>query len=102
MLEESRKAVRRVVNRAGVVKSGENELMIVLRNVSELGACVRLMGSGQIPDEFRLLIPLEKIDAECAVVWRRGRDCGVQFKEPIVLRDSLGRGQGAQQDADAF
>lgn len=79
MVQEARAAKRRPTNRAGVITTGEKEMMVVLRDTSKTGACVRVVGSGQLPDTFRLSSPMEKIDAHCTVVWRRGRDCGVKF-----------------------
>lgn len=72
-------AVRRPVNHAGLAKTGDKELMVILRDVSDIGACVRVIGSGTIPDHFHLVVPMEKIDHPCTVIWRRGRECGVEF-----------------------
>ncbi len=79
MADEARKENRQLTNRAGIIKFGDRELTVVLRNTSEDGACVRSVGTGSIPDRFRLVAPMEKIDADCVVIWRRGRDCGVKF-----------------------
>lgn len=80
MAAETRKENRHPTNRAGLIKAGDRELTVVLRNMSEKGACVRSVGTGRIPDRFRLVAPMEKIDTDCVVVWRRGRDCGVKFE----------------------
>lgn len=80
MTVESRTLNRQPTNRAGIIKAGDKELMVVLRNSSEDGACVRPVGTATIPDRFRLIAPMEKIDADCVVIWRRGRDCGVKYE----------------------
>ena len=79
MTGESRATNRRPTNRAGIAISDGKEITVVLRDSSEDGACVRPVGSGVIPDRFRLVAPMEKIDTDCVVTWRRGRDCGVKF-----------------------
>lgn len=76
---EQRTASRQLNNRAGVAKVEDKEITIVLRNTSDEGACVRPVGSARIPDRFRLVVAMEKIDADCVVIWRRGRDCGIRF-----------------------
>lgn len=82
MVADARTTKRQLTNRAGTAKAGDKEVTVVLRNMSVDGACVRPVGSGSIPDRFRLVAPMEKIDAQCRVIWRRGRDCGVKFEEP--------------------
>ncbi len=74
------RAKRRPTNQPGVITAGDREMTILLRDSSETGARLRAIGSSQIPDRFRLVSPMEKIDADCVVVWRRGRDCGVKFE----------------------
>lgn len=81
MSVEHRENSRQLSNRAGIAKSNDREVTVVLRNTSHSGACVRPVGSGSIPDRFRLVVPMEKIDADCVVVWRRGRDCGIRFDD---------------------
>ena len=71
---------RQPSNRAGVARADDKEVTVVLRNTSDLGACLRPIGSGTIPDRFRLVVAMEKIDSECVVVWRRGRDCGIRYE----------------------
>lgn len=77
---EQQTASRQLNNRAGVAKVEDKEITVVLRNASDEGACVRPVGSAHIPDRFRLVVPMEKIDSECVVIWRRGRDCGIRFE----------------------
>jgi hypothetical protein len=76
---EARRSRRRVTNRAGIAKAPDKDIMVLLRDKSQTGARIRIVGSGHIPDSFRLVSLMEKIDADCTVVWRRGRDCGVKF-----------------------
>lgn len=76
---EARRSRRQVTNRAGTAKAADKDITVLLRDKSDTGARIRIVGSGHIPDTFRLVSQMEKIDAKCTVVWRRGRDCGVKF-----------------------
>lgn len=80
MSVEQRADSRQVSNRAGIARVGQKEITVVLRNTSDDGACVRAVGNGRIPDRFRLVVAMEKIDTDCVVMWRRGRDCGIRFE----------------------
>lgn len=53
---------------------------LFLRDLSATGARIKIVGQAQIPDRFRLIVPMEKVDKPCVVVWRRGTDCGVEFE----------------------
>ncbi|MGE0024905.1 MAG: PilZ domain-containing protein [Hyphomicrobium sp.] len=79
MVKQGR-AARRPTNRAGTVTIDGKEHAVLLRDLSATGARLRLAAAGALPDRFRLVAPLEKVNAECVVVWRRGVDCGVRFE----------------------
>jgi len=70
---------RSATNAAGLAKFDGKEVPVVLRDRSPDGAKLRPLGKAALPDTFKLLIPLEKIDVACTVIWRRGSDCGVKF-----------------------
>jgi len=80
MTKIARTTARKRTNKAGIIKSAGKELTVLLRDLSDTGARMRLVSPGTIPDRFKLVAPLEKIDADCVVVWRRGSDCGVRFE----------------------
>jgi hypothetical protein len=77
---EARKYRRKPTNNAGIARFDGKECPLLLRDLSAAGARIRIVGAAQIPDRFRLIVPMEKIDKPCVVVWRRGSDCGVQFE----------------------
>lgn len=79
MTHQPRHAPRRPTNKAGIIKAGSREYAVLLRDATETGARLRLVGSPEIPERFQLVSALEKIDAACEVVWRRGSDVGVKF-----------------------
>jgi hypothetical protein len=79
-MTDARAKRRRPTNAGGLAKFDGKELALMLRDRSEGGARVRPVGSTKLPDRFRLVVPLEKIDSNCVVMWRRGSDCGVKFE----------------------
>jgi hypothetical protein len=50
-----------------------------VRDVSETGARISCQDPAAVPNEFRLLIPHDKLIRDVRVMWRRGDTCGVQF-----------------------
>lgn len=80
MPKDIRVSARRPTNRAGIIKTGEKELMVLLRDASATGARLRLAKPYDVPDRFTLVAAMEKINAECVVIWRRGNDLGVRFE----------------------
>lgn len=79
MAQTPRLQRRKPTNASGVAKFDGKEVVVLLRDRSESGARLRSTG-GPLPDRFRLVIPLEKINTDCVVVWRRASDCGVRFE----------------------
>jgi hypothetical protein len=58
---------------------GLTAIPCVIRNFSIAGANLTDIGSGVLPDEFDLQIPLRATSYRVAVVWRREDSCGVRF-----------------------
>jgi hypothetical protein len=71
---------RKATNSAGLGRFDGKEVPVFLRDQSASGARLRVMGSMALPERFRLVVQLERIDRNCFVVWRRGSDCGVRFE----------------------
>ena len=80
MTQKNRQTSRRPTNKAGVIHAHGKDYTVVLRDASSVGARLRLLRSVELPDRFTFSAPLEKIDATCRVVWRRGNDIGVTFE----------------------
>lgn len=80
MAQKERIAKRRPTNKAGLIKADGKELPILLRDASATGARVRLVTPTDVPERFTLVAPMEKINATCTVVWRRGNDLGLRFE----------------------
>ncbi len=70
---------RKRTNTAGLIAIDGKECPVVLRDASQAGVRLRLTRPLDLPERFKLSVPMEKIDAECILVWRRGNDIGVKF-----------------------
>lgn len=84
--KESRVAKRRRTNNAGIIRSGEKEFPVLLRDASATGARVRLVKPCELPEHVTFVSSLEKIDRPCVVVWRRGNDIGLKFETPVAAK----------------
>ncbi|MCC7253873.1 PilZ domain-containing protein [Hyphomicrobium sp.] len=77
--KDSRRTKRRRTNNAGILRTGEKEFAVLLRDASQTGARVRLVIPCDVPEQVTLVSSMEKINAACTVVWRRGNDLGLRF-----------------------
>jgi hypothetical protein len=51
----------------------------VVRNLSDMGACLELKRPAEMPDNFTLTIKPEYLKRSCLVVWRDAHRIGVRF-----------------------
>ena len=77
--KEARIAKRRRTNNAGIIKVGNKEHPVLLRDASTTGARVRLVNTAELPERVLFVAAMEKINAPCLVVWRRGNNLGLKF-----------------------
>jgi hypothetical protein len=71
---------RRMLKSAKIAYSDRHvTLNCMVRDISATGAKLRVEGSVTAPDTFELLIPLDGMEANCEVVWRKEADIGVRF-----------------------
>jgi hypothetical protein len=82
---------KRVASRNRIVRNGKivfaNFKMILdctMRDISDTGAKVIAMQPAQVPDQFRLILITDQVMRDAKVVWRRGREIGVEFEGPAV------------------
>lgn len=77
----ARSADRRRTLKAGLIAySGRHvTLRCAVRDISETGARLLVDGSIGAPDTFELIIDMDGVEADCRVVWRRGKEVGVVF-----------------------
>lgn len=61
-----------VFNRAGGITG-------LVRNISQTGAMLEVESVLDVPDEFTLLIEVDRFKRQCRVVWRQPTRLGVKF-----------------------
>ncbi|MGZ9103911.1 MAG: PilZ domain-containing protein [Rhodoplanes sp.] len=83
ILKDRRSSPRRKQLKAGVVvfNARRSPITCRVRDISETGARIEVE-QALVPDTFQLVIDLDGLEAECAVVWRRGSLIGVMFTSP--------------------
>ena len=79
--EESRRAARRNVSRAGRISFAREQLTCSVRNISATGAALHGANLAGIPDKFTLVLEMESAARLCAVVWRKHQQVGVRFDQ---------------------
>jgi hypothetical protein len=52
----------------------------MVRNVSATGAAIEAANLADIPDSFKLVLDMETAVRNCAVVWRKATQIGVEFR----------------------
>ncbi len=52
---------------------------VLVRNISDAGAALRIMDSRHLPTPFRLSVQSAGIARKAQIVWKNGRDVGVAF-----------------------
>jgi hypothetical protein len=85
---DGRLSPRRRVLKAGIIafNNRHSTLSCTVRDLSAVGARLRLDGSVSAPDTFELVIELDGLEAPCQVMWRRAPDIGVKFlSEPRMV-----------------
>jgi hypothetical protein len=80
-LQERRRVVRRRTLKTGEIATSERLVTFpcAIRNISDLGAQLRLSGTVLVPDTFELIVQLDGLEADCRVIWHEGMDLGVAF-----------------------
>jgi hypothetical protein len=66
------------VNEISIGRTGIIEC--VVRDISEIGACLKVRILIDIPDTFNLLMASEQTPRPCRIVWRNERQMGVKFQ----------------------
>ncbi len=79
--DEDRSTSRhKVLKRGKIIYAGHNfEVDCQIRDLSETGAKLRLLGEVTVPSCFEFVILPEKITKISQVCWRNGRDLGIRF-----------------------
>ncbi|AKR54480.1 pilus assembly protein PilZ [Youhaiella tibetensis] len=79
-MEERRRAQRHRTLKGGsiVFNEGRSAIDCTVRNLSEIGANLRVTSVVGIPDEFILQMS-DKTTRDCRVSWRKATELGVAF-----------------------
>ena len=82
--DNNRHAPRRRVLKSGLVAFNQRHatLSCAVRDLSDTGALLRLSEVAHVPQRFELIVELDGLEADCEMIWRRGRDIGVRFSAP--------------------
>ena len=77
---ETRVAPRVRVMKAAKINYGGDKHPCVIRDISSTGAALEFSDLIRIPDEFTLMMPEERLNLSCRVVWRSQYRVGVTFE----------------------
>jgi hypothetical protein len=93
VMDERRKIQRHRTLKAGTItfrRDGGFDCRV--RNLSPAGACLEVASQVGIPDEFVLVVEVDRLKLPCHVIWRTGTRLGVEFNA---------QGQAALEQAEA-
>ena len=79
---DRRRSPRQRILKGGliVVAGHHTAISCAIRDLTEVGARLKLQGAAALlPERFELIIEIDGLEAECQVVWRKGRELGVAF-----------------------
>jgi hypothetical protein len=71
---------RRDVRRSAKISFARQSMTCMVRNVSATGAAIEVANLAEIPDSFQLVMEMETAARRCAVVWRKQKQIGVEFR----------------------
>lgn len=80
-MDEKRKLQRHRTLKAGSIsfnRTGGIDCRV--RNLSPAGACLEVVSQVGIPDEFVLVIDVDRLKQPCHVIWRTATRMGVEFR----------------------
>ncbi len=79
-MDDRRKAPRfRTLKGGSIAFERVAGLPCVIRNLTDVGACIEVDGNTSVPDAFSLIIKPEITRHNCEVIWRKGQRVGVEF-----------------------
>ena len=84
-IKERASARRRVCYGAKIaVGSALAPIEVLVRNISDEGAAVRVLGGRLLPNPFQLTVDRAGIARSAHIVWKNGDDIGVSFDKVFV------------------
>ncbi|MSO68376.1 MAG: PilZ domain-containing protein [Pseudolabrys sp.] len=80
-MDEKRKLPRHRTLKAGsIVFNRDSGIDCRVRNLSPVGACLEVASQIGIPDDFVLVIDVDRLKQPCHVIWRTATRMGVEFQ----------------------
>jgi len=79
-VDEQQSASSNNVLEAGVLEFHGRTVSCLVRNLSEHGAALDVISPRDVPDRFRLALPLEGTSHQCRLIWRSDVEIGVTFQ----------------------
>ena len=80
-MDNNRQSNRQRVLKAGKISFGRAGIIdCTVRDLSELGACLKVASPLGIPDTFNLLFGADPQPRHCRIVWRKEKQIGVEFQ----------------------
>lgn len=81
-MEERRKHPRHRTLKSGKIAFNQRAPGVdrTIRDLSETGACLHVASTIGIPDNFELLIEVDKQYRDCRIVWKSENKIGVAFQ----------------------
>jgi PilZ domain len=78
---ENRIAPRYRLSKAAQIDYGGDKTPCIIRDLSVTGAAIEFSDlSAMVPEAFTLVVPEDKLNLRCRVVWRNGYRMGVTFE----------------------
>ncbi|THD63125.1 MAG: PilZ domain-containing protein [Bradyrhizobium sp.] len=78
-MSENRRAPRYDVLKVGAVKFGRQSVNCLVRNLSATGAAIEISSRTGLPERFVLVVPGDRLQLACRLVWRKEHRIGVAF-----------------------
>jgi hypothetical protein len=88
-MKDNRKARRRPIRYTAWLVAAAGELQVcTLSDISETGARIDVQSADDLPDHFLLWLAANgSARRTCSVVWRKAKQIGVKFEQPLAEGD---------------
>jgi hypothetical protein len=71
---------RRIVRKTGRINARGVSEICTVRDISPTGAALDVANAAKVPNHFTLVMEMESAARSCAVIWRKERQLGVEFR----------------------
>lgn len=77
----ARRHIRRDCHAIGFISFHDKDTAVLMKDISAGGARISFATDQDVPDDIYLRVPSENVVRPCRVVWRKGREVGLCFKD---------------------